>query len=453
MFLYFNVLKTKYQRPLKLIFNCVLGGNLSYNPPIDPEVLAKINLKIITFFKKKKKTFLINYYNLNLKFFFFKLHIKNTLFELIKQIFLNTKLSSNILSNYNRKNFIFFKKNKTKFMESFLGFFDFLKKFKITVYSMIVGIILLFFMMYNHSLSTQKILAIWFLGFANIYWLFSTFVFFKKKYHWGRFTSANQRFWKRTLLIFWILEFFLFGIFLYLSLNSNSESYYMLDQIQIYKEFLYPVRPFIINLFLYFVIILVLYLLILSLKWQVFNKVTILFLMISYTVSIIFFNEIYQFFHVINHYSNVDWEYDSDAEIWTIEFESRKERTWHHYSLLLFILKFWHIVFIVFVWFFFLLRGLEIKRFYYPSLAGNLNNFIFLYLFNWLFMTNWVKFLVIYVSTYTFFEFFLQIRENLVSFFFFDLILIDIYNFFYISPQPFKEYSFLYNTILFALND
>lgn len=427
--------------------------NYYLNLHSDPEKYVKDQRDIdsIAF----KKIIALSFYNGYLiQFFsFFTSSLTNLIFYLFRKFYFKRIFRNFLVSFMSR--FSFKKPSKSVYKNFFFlpGIFDFLKKFKITLISLVLAISLLFLLLYSHMLSFQKTLAFWLLGFANVYWLFSTFVFFKKKYHWSRFTSSNQRFWKRTLLIFWVLELFLFLIFVYLSFNANTESRFMLDQLQIYKEFLYPVRSFLLNIFLYFYIVLCLYIITLTLKWQNINKIESLFLIISYILGFIFFNECYQFFHVINHYSNVDWEYDTDMEVWTIEFESRKERTYHHYALLLLILKFWHIIFIISVWFFFFIRGLEIKRFYYPSLAGNLNNFIFLYIFSWLPMLNWVKFLLAYIATYTMSEFFLQIRSTLIFFFFYDITMFDFGGFFNLNSPLFKHSLFVYQSELFFLND
>lgn len=290
------------------------------------------------------------------------------------------------------------------------GYFDFLKKFKLTFFALFYAFFFLCLLVHNQLSSVQKLFALWFLLGSNIYWLLSTFVFFIKKYYWGKFTTANQRFWKRTLLIFWVIEFFLFGIFLYLTFNANAESYFMLDQLQIYKKFLISIRLFIFNLSFPTLLIFISYFLLLNLKWQIFNKLTLLFLFASNLLGFILFTECYQFFHLINYYSNLFWDYDVDAEVWLLEFESRKTRTHHHYAILLAIIKFWHIIIIVGIWVFFFLRAMEVKRFRYPSLAANLQNFFILYIFNWVVLFPWFKFFCKFLITYTLPQFFLHFR-------------------------------------------
>ena len=67
------------------------------------------------------------------------------------------------------------------------------------------------------------------------YWLISGFVFFTKKYKFGKFTSAIQRFWRRSFIIFWLIESSLFIVFIYLLFNASQEPVFAYDFIQIKK--------------------------------------------------------------------------------------------------------------------------------------------------------------------------------------------------------------------------
>jgi len=81
-----------------------------------------------------------------------------------------------------------------------------------------------------------KMLSAWLCVFYFSYLLVSGFVFFIKKYQFSKFTGAIQRFWKRTFIIFWSLEVFLFIIFIYLLFNSNYEPFYIYDNAQTQKN-------------------------------------------------------------------------------------------------------------------------------------------------------------------------------------------------------------------------
>jgi len=328
----------------------------------------------------------------------------------------------------------------------FIGFFDFFKKFQIHGLSTAISLSFLFFSLFLHGVSLNKTLFFWMLGFGNIYWLLSTFTFFFKKYYYSKFTSANQKFWKRSLLLFWVLEFFLFSIFLFLTFNSSSESHYMLDNQQLFKLFLVPLAQFTILLVFASSLVIFCYLLMLSLKWQSFDRVIFDSSLLTLVLLFFVFFECYQFFHVINYYSNICWEYDLDTEAWVAELEARKTRTHHHYVFLLCILKFWHIIFICGVWVFFFWKAIEVWRIRYQSVAGNFHNFVFLYIFCWIFLFTWLKFLLKYLFTYSFDEFYVFGHSYFGFFFVKDLFLFCLFKLINPTRYSFSDAFFYFDS-------
>ena len=238
----------------------------------------------------------------------------------------------------------------------------------------------------------NKIMFAWIVVLMFGYWLISGFVFFFKKYQFGKYTTAIQRFWRRSYILFWLIEGGTFAVFLFLTINSSQESFYMFDQISIFKTHLYSWKFFFLKLFPIVVLILITYLLMVSLKWNLYSKHSIWLLLLTFFLTYVVWLEFYQFFHVVNFYGNLNWIYDVDDHSWSLELEPRRTRIVNHYINLMFILKFWHIVFIYGFWLFFVLRCWETKRIRYPLLAANYQNFIILYIFTWVFMYPWFKF-------------------------------------------------------------
>jgi len=172
-----------------------------------------------------------------------------------------------------------------------------------------------------------------------------------------------------------------------------------------------------------------------SLKWNVFSKHSILLLFLTLFLTYVVWLEFYQFYHVLHFYGNLNWIYDIDDHSWVLEQEPRRTRIVNHYVMLLFILKFWHIVFIYGVWIFFVLRSLEIGRIRYPLLAANFQNFIILYIFAWIFMYPWFKFFFRKFLDSPYYWFYVNNRKLFFRVFFNDLKLIyyglvDYLNFF-----------------------
>jgi hypothetical protein len=278
------------------------------------------------------------------------------------------------------------------------------------------------------------------------YWLLSGFVFFVKKYQYSKYTTAIQRFWRRSYILFWLIEFSLFMVYVYLTLNANQESFYMFDQIQVFKTHLFSWRSFLLKIFPLTVLLILGYFLLLSLKWNVLSKNSLLVTIITLIIVNVVWVEFYQFFHVVNYYGNFNWVYEADEKMWSLELEPRKTRTVNHYVMLLLILKFWHIVLIVAFWVFFILRGLEIGRLRYPLLSANLQNFLILYLFAWVNMFPWLKFILRRYIDMPYYWFYVNNRELGYRVFFNDIKLFyyglsDLFS--YITLVNVLNYSFI----------
>jgi hypothetical protein len=168
-------------------------------------------------------------------------------------------------------------------------------------------------------------------------------------------------------------------------------------------------------------------------------------IVLVYTIWI----EFYQFFHVINYYSGFNWIYDLDDKIWSLELDVRKTRTVNHYVFLLLILKFWHIVFIIGFWIFFLLRSLELGRIRYPLISANIQNFVILYMFAWVSMYPWLKFIFRRYLDMPYYWFFINNRKlgyrvfiNDISLYYYSIV--DSCNFILSNLNPFANYKFFY---------
>ena len=293
-------------------------------------------------------------------------------------------------------NFLKFKKdnNFNNFLVStFLSGFKFIwLGLRFWVFPLIVFFSIVYFTLVLRGLPFNKIMFGWICILMFIYWLISGFVFFFKKYQFGKYTTSVQRFWRRSYILFWMIEGGTFLVFLFFTLNSSQESFYMYDQINIFKTHLYSWKFFLLKLFPIIILIISSYLLLISLKWNIFSKHSFILLILTFFLTYLVWIEFYQFFHVLNFYGNLNWIYDIDDHSWSLELEPRRTRIVNHYVMLLFILKFWHIVFIYGFWIFFVLRCWETKRIRYPLLAANFQNFIILYIFAWVFMYPWFKF-------------------------------------------------------------
>lgn len=341
----------------------------------------------------------------------------------------------------------------------FLGLKFLWRGLRFWIISLILGLSAIYYLMYVRLLPFNKIIFSWILVSMFIYWLLSGFVFFVKKYQFGKFTSVIQRFWKRTYIIFWLIEVGTFSVFFYLTLNATSEPVYMYDQIKIYKTHLFSWRFFLIKLLPSTLVILLGYYLLLTLKWNLFNKQNTIMLTITLLLLYVLWLEFYQFFHIISFFGNINWSFDYDEYIWSLDIDSRRTRLANNYIAICLLLKFWHYVFIFLFWVFFVLRINELGRIRYPLLVANVQNFIIIYMMSWAYMYPWFKFVFRKYLDIPYYWFYLNGRDLGTRVFFTDLklfyygltnnmlnsitsIRFERYPFFYwINSSPLTSYS------------
>ena len=140
-----------------------------------------------------------------------------------------------------------------------------------------------------------KQIAAWYILMITYYLLMSTFNSFVSKYRYGKFTTGIQRFWKRTGIIFWILEGFLFVLFFYYFLNSSQEPLYMFDYANLNQEYLLQIRiSYKSMMWLTFIIYLCL-ILIVNLNYKTYYQNILLLMFIS--LCILSLINLYTSFH------------------------------------------------------------------------------------------------------------------------------------------------------------
>jgi len=273
------------------------------------------------------------------------------------------------------------------------------------------------------SLPFSKVLFSYVIIGNMAYLLISGFVFFIKKYQYRLYTSVIQRFWRRTLMVFWLIEATLFSIFIYFMFNASQEPMYVYDTIQIYKTHFYSWRFFLVKIILSSLLITFTYMLLLATKWNSFSKTNNIVFIITLLLLYIAWLEFYQMFHLMNLYGTTNWMYDFTEHMWNLELEFKRTRIVNHYVTIGLIAKFWHIVFAVVFWIFFVLRGLESSRYRYPLLVANIQNFLIIYFMSWLYMYPWFKFITRKAMDMPYFWFFVNNRRFAIFLFFNDIKL------------------------------
>ena len=187
------------------------------------------------------------------------------------------------------------------------------------------------------------------------------------------------------------------------------------------------------------------YYLLISINFTNFKKQNTIIIILTLLLLYFVWLEFYQFFHIINFYTNLIWIFDFDEFFWNLEIEFRRTRMSNNYVALCLIAKFWHLIFIFVFWVFFVLRANEQSRVRYPFYSANCQNFVILYIMSWLFMYPWLKFFfrgILDINYFWFFNNSNKISNRLfitdLKLFYFNIFLNNFNNF------KFKINSFFY---------
>ena len=243
----------------------------------------------------------------------------------------------------------------------------------------------------------QRMLLASSLGFT-LYWTTSIFVFLFKRSLYKSFTVVIQRYWKRTLYLFWLIELYLFGIYMYLILVAPTEVEWLLDQPQLFTSKWWDGNVFFNKLLPIFVSIVLIIECSFVLLFGNMLFLYILSLLITLLLLVVTFSDLAQTFMYSVYFSGLSWEFDGDSGIWSLATGIDKTRTSLQYTFLITVLKFWHTVFIVGVWLMttmFLVQSPYIGQ---GAFAANKQNLFFLYGFAFI----WILFLYKWFSNYSY---------------------------------------------------
>jgi hypothetical protein len=328
-------------------------------------------------------------------------------------------------TNYDDKNFtIFF---KAFFFKWYINniFLNIFKKiavfFKIVAYNIkwiliafVISFIYFFFSLFYVQIEFTKQISVWFLFGIIYYLLVSTFNNFLNKYKYGKFTSAIQRFWKRTGITFWLIEGFLFSLFFYYFLNSSQESLYMFDYANLNQELLIQLKLSYKNMILLSFSIYFSFILILNNNFLNYYQNVILLSIISLIIFYMLYVETYQFVYIISLFSDKNWLFDKETQSWCLEFEQNILRTKQQYFIMCLIAKYWHFIFIFISWFFFVIKCFEINKINYTLMGYNIQNLIILYVLNLLCLVQWAKWVFKKFIELTYYWFHIQYDEKFI---------------------------------------
>ena len=137
--------------------------------------------------------------------------------------------------------------------------------------------------------------------FTNIvYILINLWYYFINIYKFSSYTSSVQRFWKRTFSLFWVIEGFLFLIFLYLWLISPQETSVFLDPYN-QNNFYFSIKKEFFNYLVPLISLILSWYLLLFFKKK--SNISYLLLIILLLTSYLFTVEFLKFIQVLNFLS------------------------------------------------------------------------------------------------------------------------------------------------------
>jgi len=397
----------------------------------------------------------------------YKVFKNNTKYNNKKNKSFNDYFMVGYFSMYSLKKLQFaqtFKDHKDETYYNYIPFFFFyiFKFIKNCIISLTIVFVFINYSFFIFKFSFLKTISLWFLfGFFTLY-LFSTFNFFIKRYKYGKYTSAIQRFWKRAFMCFWLIEGFFFIILIYYLFNASGEPIFGYDTFGLYTWQLLSVKNFIFNSFLIILLIHTFIYLLINIKYISLQKNIYFFLFLTFGYFYILFSESYQCYYLLNFYIEYMWLYSEDDSVWELTLDIPRTRNKNHYITFIIIAKFWHYIFIFISWIFFLMKTLELNRIRYAFLSMNFQNIIFFYIMSWIYLYSWVKWILRRFLDQSYYWFFTSFRPTtlniLINDFFLYLfnafnfqIIIKKYrynfNFFYLNFKNNQKYSpaFLFN--------
>lgn len=276
----------------------------------------------------------------------------------------------------------------------------------------IISFMYFFISLFYIQIDFAKQLAVWYVLLTLYYLLMSGFNSFLNKYKYGKFTSAIQRFWKRTGIIFWLLEGFLFILFFYYFLNSSQEPLYMFDYSSLNQELLIQLKVTYKSMILLSLAIYLSFILILNMNFFIYYQNILLLSIISLIVFYTLYIESYQFVYIITLFADKTWLFDESSQSWVLDIEENNLRVKQQYFILCLIAKYWHFIFIFISWFFFLVKSLEANKISITMLGYNVQNLLILYVLNLMCLIQWIKYLTKKFLEITYYWFYIQYDEK-----------------------------------------
>lgn len=255
-------------------------------------------------------------------------------------------------------------------------------------------LLLLLFCFYKVAgIFLYKHLANYLYFYIFVYLLINIFIYLYKQ-SLARFNSFEGRFLKRTFALFWVLEFFLFFVFIFVFFLAPSESLFLDQAVFVFCSTFY-FYSFFFCLICCFFIFFFFYLAAFFKSSSRRLFFLLLHFLALYVFFLLFYVEFSRFLYILSFFNSrvslsflkqdaapAGGSFSGNDLFWRMSSFSKKKRTVVFFFSLLQLVKFWHVffcfIFFLFYLFFFLSRGSSS----FLVLALNIQNSIYLLFFN-----------------------------------------------------------------------
>lgn len=239
--------------------------------------------------------------------------------------------------------------------------------------------------------------AVWFV--TTLLWvmpialLLQTFMFLYKTYRVSKYTNANQKFWKRSLFIFWTLELFLFLIVVFLWFNSPENTKPGVNHMGFFRESRLVEWNYVEGFVLPLGLVILSNRLIFLKKNNNGLQLTLGLVLQMVLLTYLLISEFHQLMSVYSRTSMLEVSIKNTlnnggllSENWVVESKWQEDLVTNHFKMLMIFLKFWHILFITIFFTFHAVRYIEYRTLSFDTLGASTYNMSFLMWFNILFM-------------------------------------------------------------------
>lgn len=182
------------------------------------------------------------------------------------------------------------------------------------------------------------------LVFLTCYWFLSMFMYLANTSRSSIIVSSVSRFWRRSFLLFWALEFFLFFIYVFLFLNCPVETEWFSDRTQLFwsvSTFFSTWLPQYLLLLLVYIFLRGNYSVCKSAAASIPTQLTLFLLLLLFVIE-----EFLQFGFIVVSISYDLESYSFLEKSWVCSNEKYPSLVIKQYTFLLSFLKFWHLVYI-----------------------------------------------------------------------------------------------------------